>query len=235
MKFENKITVIFPLILFLIFNTQIAFGKTCILSLLGKSSKEAKILDSVFNFYAEADYFKQAQVQDIKNCFNSGLYDEILWVSHGSSLKDGLSNYSSPVLVKSDGSKLILPKRFFELLSQQTTYSSIKKVRFNLCGLDFSKADNKIHSSIDPFIKGLELEKIEIDISPRFSFGSYLLKEDVTRIDRNWLSKSIDPDSAQKFVIWSTKENTHCKEDFWPGCDRQAAKQVIPLSFERVR
>jgi hypothetical protein len=148
-------------------------------------------MDGVFEFYNEADYFKQAQIKDIKKCFTSGEYDEVLWVSHGTSIHNGFSSYSGPVLVKEDGSKLVLPIRFFEEIIKNTTYSTIKKVRINLCGLDFSMKDNRLHSTIDLLIKELSANQVIIEISPRFELGLNLLHEDVTTLDKNWLSKSI--------------------------------------------
>lgn len=220
-------------LLFLLTFSSTAFSKTCILSLFEESTKEAKIVNSVFAFYHEADYFKKAQIKDIKECFTSGKYEEIIWISHGSSIRSGISSYSAPILVQNNGTKIILPLRFFETLIKETDYRFLKKVRVNLCGLDFSKKDVQLHSSIDPFIKKLEAEKIEVDISKKFRFGSFLLKENITLIDRKWLSKSISLEFRNNFELWETESSRDCMSDQSPECDRSEARVVIPLSSKR--
>jgi hypothetical protein len=211
-----------------------AFSKTCVLSLFSESSKEAQIVESVFGSYSEADLFKTAQIADIEKCFKSNEYDQITLAAHGSSINDGVSNYSTPILVKNDGSKILLPLRFFSKLSQITGYGSIKKVRISICGLDFTKTDTQMHSSIDPFIKKLEENNIEVDVSRRSLIGSILLRENVTILDRKWLAKSIDPDDSLRFSKWETEMNKRCEDDKWPGCDRSQAQIIIPLNTERT-
>lgn len=221
---------IFPLLSFIIVNSPMTFAKTCILSMFESSSKEAKTIDTVFSSYIEADLFKLAQIRDIEKCFFSGDYDEIIWISHGSSLRDGLSAYSAPILVKPDGSKITLPKRFFLKLISQSNYENLKKVRINLCGLDFSKKSTEMLSTIDPFIKELEQQNVEVDLSKKFAFGSWILKENVTRLDPKWLMESIKLEDSAHYVEWKTNHNSHCTTDKTLGCDRSSAKYVLPLS-----
>ena len=211
---------------------QESSAKTCILNLLDKNSSDAQKIYHLFEHYHEADYFSQAQVSDIKKCFTSGDYSEILWISHGSSVESAFSSYSTPILVKDDGNKISLPLRFFEKINESLS-PNVKKVRVGLCGIDFSLKDNKIFSSMDVLLKNMIKKNIEVETSKKFRLASFFIKENVTKIDLNWLALSISKEDAKKFVKWKTPLNPYCKADFWNGCDRENAEIIIPLSDKR--
>lgn len=222
---------IFLLILFAFNRAQ---ANTCVLSLFEKNSEFEKIVTSVYGFDSKMTIYRQAQLKDIDSCFSSGEYDEIIFVGHGSSTQRGLADYSAPFVVLNDNSKFPLTKTFFRKVEQNARFNFIKKVRISLCGLDFSQhsyvtnSDNHPQfSSMDDFIRTLYRQNITVDISPRFDFGSWLLKENVTRLTMPWLAKSID---RERLTVWRTEANRYCKFDWWPRCDRQEAEWTAPIA-----
>jgi hypothetical protein len=228
-----KFMLLAPLLSLTLFGTSKAYSKTCILSMFEPESQFGKKVESVFGFYSEADLFRQAQIKDIDNCFFSGNYDEIVWLSHGSAVAKTISSYSAPIVLKPDGSKIVLPIRYFEKLIKETNYQNLKKVRISICGVDFTKQDTVLHSTIDPFIKNLESSNVEVEISDKFSLGSWLMRDNVTRLDRDWMAKSVKREDGKHYKKWKTEANNWCESDSWTGCDRSEAEKIIPTSLER--
>ncbi|MFZ4404590.1 MAG: hypothetical protein ACOYOK_10860 [Pseudobdellovibrionaceae bacterium] len=215
---------------------QVGHAKICVLSIFKKSSIEENRVMDVFQYYKKADIYYQAQIEDIKFCFKSNQYEEIIWLSHGIANLKKYGFQTAPTLTKLDGSTLVLTKRFFESLLMNTNLGNLKSFRISSCGLVLENAKNFLDthyineskSSMSGLVQGLYANGVKIDISPKSKIGEILLNEDVTRLRRYWLAKSIAKNDWSSFKSWRTTKNLRCEKDFWPSCDRNSASYVIP-------
>jgi|GEM_PF-4594495 len=215
-----------------------ADARICVLSMFEKDGKESQMVQDVFQFYKQADIFREPSLQQIRACFESDQYAEIVWTSHGTALKGGISDYSSPVLVEEDAqghtTKASLPVRFFTSLIPQLNTTHLKKIRVDLCNLDFSGESvnsddpNVFQSTIEVLLKELRRRGVAIEYGAKFSFGSWLTGENLSNLTTSWLAQSIDRQDAQSFTKWRTEGNSYCRQDYWPNCDRDQAQMVIP-------
>lgn len=175
--------------------------KTCVLSLFQTGTRYDRLIQQAFTnvmtkkmIDPEVVLFREAQIEQINHCFTSSEYREIVFVAHGLSTAAGLTNYSMPIFYNSKTKqKEFLYKRYFENLSRNLAdVVHLKKLRVAVCGVDFNLTGN-MHSTIDILIQSALQSGIQVDISSKFKFGSWALKEDVTLITKEWLRKSISP------------------------------------------
>ena len=219
---------IFVFLLFLSLTCPALAERTCVLSFFAPDSAENSIVQSVFDKSRSASVFSNADLADVQSCFR-GTYTEIIWIAHGASGANGVS-YPMMMSVPASGvdSKRKPPVqyqpiygRFFERLKTLLDENQdLKKVRVAVCGID---PDNP--SSMSEFLRDLSAYDIALDLSPRFEAASALLGRPVTRLSVEWLAKSIDRWSLQR---WSTPTNKWCERDYWPGCNRANALYVLP-------
>ncbi len=221
-----------------------AQGRICVLAMFPQESSEAHMVRNVFQFYHLADLYLPAQMTDIQKCFQEDQYEEIIWVGHGSSLNDGISDYSAPSLRRLDGSKISLTQTYFQRrLSAVAQRSTLKKFRLNLCNPNFEnqeKAPNTEfrpgdRSTIDGFVRQLRYQGVQIDLAPEVKWASTYLswfggKDRVSSLRYQWLSQSLNRDI---FTSWSTEGNGWCESDRWPHCDRQKASYAYPTTMTR--
>ena len=128
-----------------------AQNRVCVLSLFKKNTNYNQIITSSFkdNFTGQwldpnIDLFQEAYIEQINYCFSSGVYNEIVFASHGMSTATNITNYSFPVIynAKNDQNELLYA-RYFKVLSQMIKEnSSLKKLRISVCGINF---ENPIH------------------------------------------------------------------------------------------
>lgn len=213
-------------VLFVLLFTLQSHAKTCVLSLYGPKDKETAMFDKVFGYDPRVDYFRGAQIEDIRRCFESD-YSDIVWLSHGLSLRNGVSNYSAPLLTDPDGKRFPLLIRFFENLNAKINYSQLKKVRIMVCNVDYSGISQEIHSTIDLLIRDLKKHQVTVDISPIFILGKWATGENVTRVDYHWLAADLD---RSRLTKWQAHLNPYCEDDYTLGCDRNTAIWVVPLA-----
>lgn len=215
------------------------FCKTCVLSILEKESPASQKVSSIFKFDHQFDLFQEPSLSQIKSCFASNIYQEVIWISHGTLLQGGLPVKSSPIFIYRDSQghvqKAMIPNRFFEVLSQLSqTNNYLKKVRVNVCGL--SENPEKIQeqsyyrSTIEILLQNLLKNHIAVDVSDKSILGTYVVGEPVTAISENWLSESLNWNERSLYKKWRTEGNQNCEYDSWPGCDRQTAQMVIPTA-----
>lgn len=231
---------------------QLSWASVCVLSFFEKNSREDKQVAYVFKNYEKADFFQNANLNDVKHCFSSSNYSEIVWLAHGlAATKSSINNYSLPLMnsITNNGSyiRMSLPTIYFESLINKINLTSLKKVRVSLCGIDFTKeyindpTNSEFKSSIDILLKYLHQKGVEIDVSERSNFFSNLIGSDVTRLNTAWLAKSISAADYPDFTHWATSQNSDCRsehenqffikdtEENTNYCDKNNASYVIPL------
>jgi hypothetical protein len=240
MKF--KTVFIFAFVLLML--PSVVFAKICVLSLFEKTTQDAKKVLSVFEFYDKADIFQEATLDQIKYCFSSDEYDEILWLSHGLNSHQSHTSYSAPIWVKRNESnnveKVTLPKRFFQTLLSLSPAGRLKKVRVALCevNVEMANLDRSIHgpvtSTIEILLRGLHQNGVVIEFSPQFLSSSLFNGKYVTQLKESWLSKSLEWEDVLRFERWKTNNNSRCEKDSWSGCERVPGQHdyIIPLSEE---
>lgn len=177
-----------------------AQDKVCVLSLFERGSKEDKIVVSAFTsainrnaIDPNVQVIREAGIAEINHCFSSLKYREVVIAAHGLSTASGLVNYSMPILYNAKTKqKEFLYARYFEVLSRKLPdQASLRKIRVSICGVNFEKTPD-IRSTIDILVQNALTLGIQVDISPRFKFGSWVLEEDVTLLSKHWLRESID-------------------------------------------
>ncbi len=191
--------------------TEMTQAKTCIISSFDDSSAEGgevfKLLhqlsrkqpDIFENFFPEADLTK------ISNCFLSSKYTKIVWLSHAA-LPSSETSYSVPVItmLNQRGNKERVPLilRFFQNLAKNIgPSSSLKEFDFIICGVDYAAlplrdGDDVIlyRSSMGILIdKLLELNIIVESPSGNISsfFADWLTGSKTQPIDYDWLEKKL--------------------------------------------
>jgi hypothetical protein len=214
-------------------------ARICVLAMFPKSSDEAKMIQNVFQYYHLADIYMPAQIADIQGCFEQDQYEEIIWVGHGASRNDGLSDYSAPILRLPDGSKMPLTSTFFQRrLSPLSKRSTLKKVRLNFCNPYFENREKSMtselqtgdFSTLDGFVRQLNFQGVQVDIAPELKWASSILsifgsRDKVSSLRYAWLSQSLNSDLFQQ---WATHGNGWCESDSWPHCDRKKSAYSYP-------
>ncbi|MDP7320564.1 MAG: hypothetical protein QF441_08145 [Bacteriovoracaceae bacterium] len=208
------------------------YGKVCVLALFPNDSKEMDKVNLIFKNYSRARIFSAANFDQIKHCFKSEEYREILWLSHGT-IGGLITPFSAPVFYsQKDNSKHIIYKRFFEILANSLNRSL--KLRVAFCGAGI----NGLNSSIDPLVDKIRNLSGEVEFSPNIELLSKLYTKPVTDLSLSWLSKSLDPLIITK---WKTSESLHCNraskrpcmkictKENTAVCSKKSAKYIIPL------
>lgn len=204
------------IVIFFSLHTQ---ARTCVLSMFEAESQEEKIVRGVFGFDKNSVVIYRPSLAQIESCFQ-GSYEEIIWASHGA--VSPLSGKAFPVFIGSQGEKLPLLSRFVDRLSKDSERSNLKRFRVAVCGVGRGSA-----SIMDGLLAKLKSSGVDVDVPPRFDFGSKVVGEDVTRLTTVWLARNLDRKQSE---IWRTNGNAYCKADYWPNCDRDSAEWVVPLS-----
>lgn len=174
-----------------------AFARICVLSLLEVDSKAGRKVEKAFRDQPDVDLFEEASLSQIRACFSSEAYEEILWVSHGSAKQMSFSDYSVPVSFSRDQNgdlvRTELPIFFFESLIANGLTKNLKRFRIATCGVDLRTANSEIpySSSIGFLIQHLVQSEVMVDISPKNKLGSFLTREPSTRLTVRWLRESL--------------------------------------------
>lgn len=204
--------------LFIVFGFNLSVSaKTCVLSLAEPNDKVDRLLLSTFYkkdgtlIDDNIDLFRAANINEIRACFLNENYEEVLFIAHGMSQRTGLTDYSMPVFFdRVSGTKQLLYKRFFDNLANEMQSNRVlTKVRIAMCSLDFKQPTSpdmqvpleeyKIHSTVDILARAVVSQGRILELSPKAKILSKLVKDDVTRITRSWLRKSIDPVKLQEY------------------------------------
>lgn len=203
-----------------------AQNKICVLSLFQKNTTLDKIVYKAYHksntnvlIDKNIDLYREADINTINHCFDSENYSEIVFVAHGSSTRTGLTDYSMPILQNSLGQYQMLQVRYFQMLSKKLANNkNIKKLRISVCGVNFDptnkdEPEENIHSTIDILVNSAIQNNVEIDISKKFIFGSWALKENVTRLKTTWLRRSINDYALQAYY-----KEARCKHQARSTC-----------------
>lgn len=199
-----------------------AQDKVCVLSLFKLDSKEDK---TVKNAFLKADtnkmidpsiiLFREAHISDINSCFQEENYKEVVFLAHGTAINNSISDFSMPILDSSDpNQKTLLYPRYFKKLSQMLLNNhSIKKLRVSACGIDFhlsselsetsssNRESEPIQSTIDILTHTASEKGIEVDLSEKSEFGSWMLQGNVTDLTKSWLRQSLDQNKLRKYEL----------------------------------
>lgn len=217
-----------------------AFSKICVLSIFAKNTWESNAVARVFKYYNKADLFQEPSLTQIENCFASGDYEEIVWLSHGLDPVKSRSSYSAPIFVFRDSNNLLnkitLPIRFFEKLAKIANTSRLKKMRVAVCGVDSSfdslelQRNDKFNSTIEVLLRDLHSNSVAIDFAPEVMLARKILNQHLSILDTHWLFKSIDLNDIKQFTHWATERSENCTNDYLPSeCNRDESILVFPL------
>lgn len=223
----------FILLFFILTGVVQAQGRTCVLSLFSSQDKQNAIVKKAFinsisnePIDKNMDLFFEANLEQINRCFESADYSEVLLAAHGTPISSSLADFSMPLFYNSKTQRNeTLKIRYFQKLSEKLrSNASIKKIRIVVCNLDFDQPHSKnnqtnienenIRSSIDILIREAVNLGVEVDLSPKFKFGSWIMNEDVTRLTISWLRKSLDQIEFNKY-----KKDILCKKS--KSCTRR--------------
>lgn len=81
--------------------SDIFLQKICVLSFFEENSYLQSMVNNTFGKYPKAKIFNYAQISDIEHCLLSGKYEEVVWLAHGNSVRNSISDYSAPILINS--------------------------------------------------------------------------------------------------------------------------------------
>lgn len=229
----------FILFFFISFLAQLSFGledqidapKICVLSFFEENSNLQNMVNNTFSKYQKAKIFNYAQISDIEHCMLSGRYEEVVWLAHGNSVRNSISSYSAPILIKKDVSgkihKFTIPDQYLEKLAKKiSTQTNLTKFRIAVCGYDEDSKEKT--SNIDILIDRLRSLSVNVDILEKNTIQTYLRKEPTKKVTYEWLAKSISKNDYYTFTKWSTDTSDYCESDDWPECNRALAGYVLP-------
>lgn len=197
-------------------------GKDCVISLLDPNERAGVMIREVYNKASEVDLFDRPELSKIKKCFN-GDYDSVTWVSHGS-LMGMLEPYYAPIHRSAKGEKMPLYQRYFKRLASTIKISKGFQFRVAFCGSISANYKN----TMSPLMEAIKEQGGRLDILEKSKLASYIIGSDVVSLSKSWLAKSIDKEVIENARVWKTERNRWCESDYWPGCNRERAKYVIP-------
>lgn len=235
---RNQIYNLITLLFISVF-AQLSFGlenqiyapKICVLSFFEENSYLQSMVNNTFGKYQKAKIFNYAQIADIEHCLLSGKYEEVVWLAHGNSVRNSISSYSAPILIKKDITgkihKFTIPDQYLEkLTSKLSTQTKLSKFRIAVCGYDEDSKEKT--SNIDVLIDRLRSLHINVDILEKNAIQTYLRNEPTKKVTYEWLAKSISKNDYYSFTKWSTDTSDYCESDDWPECNRALAGYVLP-------